>query len=257
MHAAGNRSESDRCQVEPAGIPSRPRRANPVAPVVALIGGIGSGKSTVATEFGRRGAVVISGDAAGHEALRQPEVRDAVVRRWGERVLSGGEVDRKKLAAIVFADPAELAALEAVVHPWIGRRLQEQINQARTRPDVPLIVLDAAVLLEAGWNGVCDYIVFVHADDAVRRQRVLQRGWKPDELARREAMQLPLTQKRGRADHVLDNSSSLDHLARQVDDLMQRWLSPELVRVASPARREEVAGPPPPLGVVKSHNPLE
>src|SRR4051812_21976746 len=100
----------------------------PRALVIALVGGIGSGKSAVAAELARRGAVVISGDAAGHEALRQPEVKAAVLRRWGEQVLDGsGAVDRKKLAAIVFADPTERKALEQVVHPWIGRRLKEEV----------------------------------------------------------------------------------------------------------------------------------
>jgi dephospho-CoA kinase len=151
-------------------------------------------------------------------------VKSAVVRRWGEQVLnSNGAVDRKKLAAIVFADPNERKALERLVHPWIGRRLKEEVALAGARPQVRLIVIDAAVLLEAGWDGVCDRIVFVHADEGVRRQRVLQRGWRLDDLARREAAQMPLTEKRSRADHVLDNSSALEHLGRQVDDLMRLW----------------------------------
>jgi dephospho-CoA kinase len=132
-------------------------------------------------------------------------------------------VDRKKLAAIVFADPGERRALEALVHPWIRRKLEEEIARARTRPKVRLIVLDAAVMLEAGWNDVCDRLVFVHADEGVRGERVRQRGWRTDDLARREAAQMPLTQKRCRADHVLDNSSTLEHLGRQVDDLMRLW----------------------------------
>jgi dephospho-CoA kinase len=197
-------------------------------PVVGLIGGIGSGKSAVAAEFARRGAAVISGDLAGHEALRQPEIRDVLVKRWGDQVLDErGEIDRKKVAAIVFGDPGERKALEALVHPEIRRRLKEQIALARTRPDVPLIVLDAAVLLEAGWDALCDRIVFVETGEAVRRERVQQRGWRLEQMAQREAAQLPLTQKRCRADHVLDNSSTLDHLGRQVAGLMQIWgLSP-------------------------------
>jgi dephospho-CoA kinase len=192
--------------------------------VVGLIGGIGSGKSAVAEDLARRGAVVIRADQLGHEALRQPEVSDAVVRRWGREVLDEqGSVDRKKLAAIVFGDPAQRRALEELVHPWIGRRIEEEIARARTRPDVPLIVLDAAVMVEAGWVRACDRVVFVDADEDVRRERLTRRGWAGDELARREAAQLPLTEKRHCADHVLDNSTTLEHLRRQVDELLCRW----------------------------------
>src|SRR4051794_41100098 len=96
--------------------------------VIGLIGGIGSGKSRVAAEFARRGAKVISGDELGHEALRQPEILDRIVRRWGRDLLNEkGEVDRRRLGAIVFADVKELRLLEALVHPWIGKRLREEV----------------------------------------------------------------------------------------------------------------------------------
>ena len=96
-------------------------------PVIGLIGGIGSGKSRVAAEFARRGAVIIAGDQLGHEALRQPEIKARVVDRWGPAALdAAGEIDRRKLGAAVFADPAERKALEAMVQPskadYIGFR---------------------------------------------------------------------------------------------------------------------------------------
>src|SRR5207302_1443609 len=95
-------------------------------PVVGLIGGIGSGKSLVAETFRRRGAKLISGDQLGHEALRQPGILAEVVRRWGPGVLEpDGTPSRRRLAAIVFKDPKELHALEALVFPWIERRIGE------------------------------------------------------------------------------------------------------------------------------------
>src|SRR5215510_4294721 len=100
--------------------------------VVALIGGIGSGKSRVAAEFASRGAYVISGDAFGHQALRQPDIRDRVRQRWGDKVLDGsGEVDRKKLGALVFADARQLKELETLVFPYIERRIAEEIDRGR------------------------------------------------------------------------------------------------------------------------------
>jgi dephospho-CoA kinase len=193
--------------------------------VVGLIGGIGSGKSTVAAAFARHGARVVSGDQAGHEALRDPEVRQRVVERWGRGILNEqGEIDRRRLGAIVFADPAERAALEALVHPWIERRLREQIDAAARDPGVKLIVLDAAVLLEAGWNKACDRLVYVHAPREQRLRRLAaQRGWSAKEVAAREQAQLSLADKVRRAEDAVDNSGPPEATARQVDDLLRRW----------------------------------
>jgi dephospho-CoA kinase len=197
----------------------------PAKPVIGLIGGIGSGKSRVSELLARRGARVLSGDQAGHEALRQPDIKARVAERWGPGVLDeAGEVDRRRLAARVFADPAERRALEAIVWPWIGRRLREQTDAARADAAVKLILLDAAVLLEAGWDDVCDRLVYVDAPRDVRLRRLAeQRGWSAEQLAAREQAQLALTEKARRADDVLDNSGTPEALARQVDELLQRW----------------------------------
>src|SRR5579883_2424101 len=132
-------------------------------PVIGLIGGMGSGKSRVAAELKRHGGCMISGDQLGHEALAQPEVRDQAVRLWGAEVLTAdGAVDRRRLAAVVFNHPAELRKLEGLVFPWIERRVREEIARAAADSRVTFVVLDAAVMLEAGWNNVCDWIVYVH-----------------------------------------------------------------------------------------------
>jgi dephospho-CoA kinase len=193
--------------------------------VVGLIGGIGSGKSQVAAAFERNGARIIAGDQLGQAALRDPDVRARVASRWGDVVLDEhGEVNRQRLAAIVFADPAERKALEAIAHPWIRRRILAEIAEARRDPSVPLIVLDAAIMLEAGWDEVCDRLLYLEAPRAVRLERVArQRGWSEKEVDAREQAQLPLTEKVIRADHVLDNSNSLEHLNRQVNDLLHLW----------------------------------
>jgi len=198
-------------------------------PVIGLIGGIGSGKSTVAQAFARRGARVIVGDALGHEALRQPDVRAKLVARWGHSILDEtGEVSRRKVAGIVFAKtPAsrdELRALEALVFPWIGRRAGEEIAAAQADGRTRLIVLDAAVMLEAGWDRVCDRIVYVHAPRAIRLRRLAAgRGWSAQEVAEREATQRSLTEKATRADDALDNSGTPEEVQRQVDALLARW----------------------------------
>ena len=207
--------------------------------VVGVVGGIGSGKSQVTRLLAEAGALVISGDALGHEALRQPEIRDRIVRRWGKELLDeGGDIQRRKLGGIVFADPSELRALEEMVHPWIKRRIREEIEAARgagilpaaalagkmPAPPAPLIVLDAAIMLEAGWGDACDVILFVEVPRDVRLKRIsLQRGWTEKEVAAREEAQWPLADKRSRADIVLENSGSPDDLRRQVEALLARW----------------------------------
>ena len=111
-----------------------------------------------------------------------------------------------------------------MVHPWIQGRIARQVAAAREDPAVRLIVLDAAVMLEAGWDDVCNRLVYVDAPPEVRLRRVAdQRGWAARDLEDRERAQLPLTEKAARADHVLINATTLDDLERQVDALLHLW----------------------------------
>lgn len=201
------------------------RHAGGHKPVIGLVGGVGSGKTRVAAEFARHGARVIAGDPLGHQALRQPDIRERVIGRWGSGILGAdGEIERRKVAAIVFHDPAERRALEAMVYPWIGERFREEIVRAQQDPSVRLVVLDAAVMLEAGWKNVCDRLVFVDAPPEVRRRRLAeQRGWSPEEVEARERSQMSLEEKARRAHHVVANAGSPEELARQVEDLLRGW----------------------------------
>jgi dephospho-CoA kinase len=193
-------------------------------PIVGIIGGIGSGKSLVADALVKRGAWLISGDALGHEALRKPDIKEQVVKRWGRELLDEhGEIQRRLLARRVFRDAGELRALEELVFPWIGRRITEEIGNA-SKKAAPLIVVDAAVMMEAGWDKNCDRVIFVEASRDVRLARLIdKRGWSEHDLAEREWLQLPLAEKRCRADAVVDNSGTPDQLARRVDALLREW----------------------------------
>jgi dephospho-CoA kinase len=195
--------------------------------VIGLVGGMGSGKSQMAAELSRRGGRVISGDRLGHEALRQPDTRARIVERWGRGILDDREeIDRRKLGTIVFADAAQRRELEALVFPWIERGIQREIAQAQADPEVALIVLDAAIMIEAGWNKFCNRIVFVDAPQDIRWRRLAgQRGLSAKEVEMREAAQLSLAEKASRADDVIDNSGSSEQLARQVEKLLSHWSS--------------------------------
>jgi dephospho-CoA kinase len=194
-------------------------------PVIGIVGGIGSGKSYVAAEFARRGGHLISADPLGHEALRQPDLRARVVERWGSHVLdAAGEIDRRALGRIVFPEPKELKALEAITYPYIERRVAEEIAKAEADPQIRFVLLDAAVMLEAGWAHRCDRIVFVDASREVRLDRLMKhRGWNEVELARREANQMPLAEKRRHADSILQNEDDGNDLGPQVEQLLHRW----------------------------------
>src|SRR5262249_12327932 len=135
-----------------------------------------------------------------------------------------GKVDRKKLGRVVFPSPVERSRLEHLVHPYIEERIREEIDKAQSDPAARFVVLDAAVMLEAGWDDVCDKLIFVDAPRAVRLARVRdQRGWTDAELANREAVQMPAEKKKERADAVIDNTASPEKTSAQVDELVKRW----------------------------------
>jgi dephospho-CoA kinase len=194
-------------------------------PVIGLIGAIGAGKSTAARCFALRGGHMIDADALGHEALRQPEIVSALVYRWGERVRKpDGALDRREIGRIVFADPEERNALEAVVFPYIGRRTREEIASAQANPGASFVVLDAAVLLEAGWGDLVDRIVYLDAPRELRVARLATRsGWTESELAAREAAQWPVEEKKMRADAIIVNNADQDTLQKRVDRLIAEW----------------------------------
>jgi dephospho-CoA kinase len=191
--------------------------------IIGLIGGVASGKSFVAEQFRQLGAAVLDADRVGHEVLRLPAVKVAVGRHFGSQVFDAtGEIDRKALGRIVFGPPPEgprqLAALERITHPEIRRRLIEEVGQLASA-GVPLAVLDAPVLLKAGWDQACDELVFVECDEALRRARAIERGWTPEEFTAREAAQETVAEKRERADYILENSAEMEYTKAQVERL--------------------------------------
>jgi dephospho-CoA kinase len=204
----------------PDGTGPGPRAFRPRTPVViGLVGGIAAGKSTVAGQFAARGLCLIDADRLAREAAEDPEVVREVTARLGERFTAGGRLDRAALAEHVFGDPDRRRELEAILHPRIRARIVHALDQARSAGDSALV--DAPLMFETGLSEHCDVVVFVAAPDVVRQARAAGRGWAPDELARREQSQLPLAEKRARADHVIDNGGDLAATDRAVDELLR------------------------------------
>jgi dephospho-CoA kinase len=195
----------------------------PDKPIIGLAGGVGAGKSTVADELGRMGCAVVDADAIGHEVLREPDVREAALSRWGDRVLDvDREVDRSALGEIVFSDPTEMEALNRLLHPRIRERALERIQRALQNPSVPAVVLDAPVLFEAGWDDLCTVCVFVDSPAGQRRRRVAEaRGWDEQEWRRREKTQIPLDKKARSCQYKVENSSSVSHLRERARGLFR------------------------------------
>lgn len=196
--------------------------------VIGITGGVASGKSLVASQLEKLGAHVLDADKAGHDVLNLPDVMEALRDRWGDRVFDNDTVDRKQLAAIVFEDSEQgnrdLAFLEALTHPRIRQILVRQLSRLKQLPDIPAVVLDAPILFKAGWDQLCDKIVFVIAPAATRQVRsVEKRNWESDELAKRENRQLTLDQKRARASDFIDNSSTVAACQKQVAAMWSSW----------------------------------
>ena len=187
------------------------------APVIGLLGGIGAGKTVVASQFAELGCKVVDADRIAHAVLGEAAVKQAVRRRFGDQVFGpGGEVDRRRLGEQVFDHPEDREALERIVDPEICRRLRRAVQSARAG-DAPAVVLDAPLILEKGLDSLCDFMVYVKVSAEVRQNRVGgARGWNPSEIARREVSQVSLKTKQNRADYIVDNSASPEHTFDQI-----------------------------------------
>lgn len=189
--------------------------------LVGLTGNIASGKSTVAKLLSDRGAWIIDADVLARRAV-EPGTRAlrAIVERWGERMLrDDGTLDRAALRQIVFEDPAELEALNGIVHPEVARLREEELATARAR-GARLVVSDIPLLFERDLTHLFDYVVLVDAPRSVRLERLVNdRGLPRDEAVKMIEAQMPAESKRARADFVIDNDGDIPALERQVDEL--------------------------------------
>ncbi len=208
----------------PSAAPNPAPSRRPI--VIGLLGGIGSGKSSVARMLAALGAEWLDADAIAHSVLDEPEIVAAVCKRHGAATLLPGtpaRVDRAALGRRVFDDRDALRHLEALLHPRVLELLEQRLDSLRQRGEVPAILLDVPLLLETGQLAArCDLLLFVDSPAEERLQRVVERRrWSPAELARREALQLPLAQKRAAADQVLVNDGNEAGLSERV----RAWLS--------------------------------
>jgi dephospho-CoA kinase len=193
--------------------------------VAGLTGGIATGKSTVAGIFLEAGARLIDADRIAREIVRKgsPAHREIVAHFGTGVLLDDGEIDRKRLAAIIFNNPTEQRTLEHIVHPLVKREVDRRMDRIRQRAPEALVVVDIPLLFEAGMQRGLDEVIVVFVPEQVQLERLMARDGltEPDALARIRA-QMPIESKKTRATRVIDNSGSLAHTREQALEIYRR-----------------------------------
>lgn len=196
-------------------------------PVVGITGGVGSGKSLVATLFVRWGGVLVSGDEIGKQVLnRSVGLRRQLVDAFGTAILRRGRIQRAVLAERAFATRDSIDRLNRLVHPLLLRELGREIDRAARSRRHRAVVVDAALLAEWGRPKVrWDFLIGVWAPSAVRRERLLERGWTDGQIRARMRSQMPWRQRQKLLDYVVKNDGSVAMLKRRARLCWEKVLS--------------------------------
>ena len=181
--------------------------------VAGLTGGIATGKSTVAAIFEKAGARLIDADRIAREAVRKdsPAYREIVAHFGAEVLQENGELDRKRLAAVIFGDLGEQRALERIVHPRVKEEIDLGIERVRQQAPDALVIVDIPLLYEAGMQQGLDAVIVVYAPENLQIERLMARDGltRPAAVARIRA-QMPIESKRALATYLIDNSGSME-----------------------------------------------
>lgn len=191
---------------------------------VALTGGIGSGKSTVAEFLDELGAFVIDSDQLARDVVeRGTPGYEAVLAAFGDGILTEGEIDRAKLAEIVFKDAAARATLESIIHPLVRDAAEKTV---RNLPSDAVVINQIPLLVETDGAKRFDFIITVSADEDVRRRRLIERGMKDYEITKRLAAQVDDAAREAIAHFVIRNNGSIEELRQAVEVLWRNELLP-------------------------------
>ena len=194
-------------------------------PVIGLSGGVGSGKSFVGTLLEEMGCVKISSDELVRTAYDQPAVRDQLHAWWGDSILKlDGSIDRAAVGSRIFQHPLERQQLEQLLHPAVAAEREAMMRAAVKRSPAPkAFVWDSPLLFETGLNQQCDALIFVDAPPEIRQRRLaLYRGWKAEEMLRREKTQMGLDKKRSLSNYLVVNTDDAEHVRGQLRAIFPR-----------------------------------
>jgi len=188
--------------------------------IVALTGGIGSGKSTVGQMFAQLGAVVIDSDQLARDVLERGSIGfDEVVAKFGDEILKNGEIDRQLLASIVFKDPKKRSELEQVTHPLIRKAFAEVVARSESNS---IVINQIPLLVESNHDYKFDHVITVSASEVIRTQRLLKRGLKVDQIKQRIQAQATDQMRESIADSVIVNESDEQNLSDQVEIIWEQ-----------------------------------
>jgi dephospho-CoA kinase len=188
--------------------------------IVALTGGIGSGKSTVGEIFANLGALVVDSDLLAREVIeRGTEGFEQVVTEFGDQILKNGEIDRGSLGALVFKDRDKLTKLEAITHPLIRKAFKEFVESA---PADSIVINQIPLLVESKSNYSFDAVITVSAPEELRRERVSKRGLPLSEINRRMAAQATDSQREAIADFIIQNTGDIDQITSAVENIWSK-----------------------------------
>jgi dephospho-CoA kinase len=189
--------------------------------IVGIIGGIGSGKSTVAAEFLKLGCAVIDADALVHRFLDEKPVQQRIAKALKTSPLNeSGPLNRRKIARLVFDNPENLAKLNSILHPRVLEETEQLIEKYRKTEEISAIILDMPLLLEMDWAKRCDRIIFVECPENLRYQRIQKkRNLSVKDIKMRENFQISLDKKHFQADTTISNNADYAVLVRQVIEI--------------------------------------
>lgn len=191
---------------------------------VALTGGIGSGKSTVADFLDELGAYVIDSDQLAREVVeRGTSGYEAVLAAFGDGILTDGEINRAKLAEIVFKDATARATLESIIHPLVRDAAEKMV---KSLPADAVVINQIPLLVETDGAKRFDFVITVSADEDIRRRRLIERGMKDYEITKRLAAQVNDAAREAIAHSVIRNNGSIDELRQVVEELWRLELLP-------------------------------
>jgi dephospho-CoA kinase len=198
-------------------------------PVIGILGGVGSGKSTVSRLFAQLGGAVIDADRLAHEVLKQPQVIEQICRRFGSGTVDEtGHVNHKALAEIAFKDNIALESLNKIIHPQVIEKIDSLLKQYKLNTSVRAIILDIPLLVEIGWQNRCDYLVFVECSFEERLKRLAEtRQFDEIQLKKRENFQISLDKKAQIAHYIINNNSDESEVAEQVAQIFSSITSSE------------------------------
>ncbi len=186
--------------------------------VLGITGCFGTGKSKVAGLLRNQGFFVLDADRIAHETLQATNPVFKKICENFPKAVFHGFLERRKLAEIVFQDPKQLKRLEKLIHPYVLKRLLEEIRKTKKKQ----IAIEVPLLFEAGFQKICDYVLTVFADTAQADQRLLHQGWTKTEIRRRRAEQWPIQKKMAQSDFVINNSGTQYETRKQVRALLKK-----------------------------------